>query len=95
MKKQQKAWHDHVEKLAHIFVSLYYNKDKRVTKRKRESDIQRYLEEEKDFPCIIEKDVILLNDMKVHDRMIFLIGRKNMKQSRENIVLLHRSCLKK
>lgn len=89
MKKQQKAWHDHVEKLAHSFVSLYYNKEGKVMKRKKESNIQRYLEEEKDFPYVIEKDIVLLNDMKVSDGISNMIGRKSMRQSRENIVSLH------
>lgn len=63
-------------------------------KRKRESNIQRYLEEEKDFPYAIEKDIVLLNDMKVSDGISNMIGRKSMRQSRENIVSLHQDYVK-
>lgn len=67
LKKNQKLWCEHVQYLAQVYMELHKNppSDRRELKRKKEGDIARYLEEEKDFPYYIEKEVSLLLDMKV------------------------------
>lgn len=68
LRKQQKAWSDHVHRLATLYLALHESEEVDtvlLSKRKKDSDVNRLLEEEKDIPYFMEEDVTLLKEMKV------------------------------
>ena len=72
LKRQQKTWSDHVHRLATLYLSLHENEGNNTMEynRKKENDVKRLLEEEKDFPYYIEEDVLLLKEIRVYDDLI-------------------------